>query len=340
MTVFYLCSGVRVVYCGPFSIVSVGFWLHIRQCYTGQDRRRGAGAEMLKLLAIGEVMAEIRQAETGFAVQFAGDTYNTAIYAARALGSAQSVGYLSRVGTEPLSEALLTTATAEGLNTSWIQRCTSRNIGIYAVATDSTGERSFSYWRDSSAARLMFSDSAPVSEIPDADIIYLSGISLAILSPQSRECLFELMSARKGTSLIAFDSNYRPALWEDIKTARDITEQVWSLADIALPSIDDEMALFGDKTEQDVVARFAGKDWHRLVLKRGERGPLAPLCPEASSLTFPPAERVIDTTAAGDSFNGGYLAAMLAGADETACLMAGHQLAAEVVGAPGAITPR
>ena len=45
-----------------------------------------------KLLAIGEVMAEIRQDEAaGFAVGFAGDTYNTAVYFARAHGAMASV---------------------------------------------------------------------------------------------------------------------------------------------------------------------------------------------------------------------------------------------------------
>jgi 2-dehydro-3-deoxygluconokinase len=49
---------------------------------------------------------------------------------------------------------------------------------------------------------------------------------------------------------------------------------------------------------------------------------------------------VVDTTAAGDSFNGAYLAALLAGGSEADCLAGGHAMAAKVIGHPGAIIPR
>ena len=115
---------------------------------------------------------------------------------------------------------------------------------------------------------------------------------------------------------------------------------MWDVTDIALPSVDDEMALFGDLAEAAVIERFAGRDWDGIAIKRGMRGPVSPgLDPEAHP-DFPPAARVIDTTAAGDSFNGGYLAAFLAGEGEAERLAAGHTLAARVVGAPGAILPR
>ena len=47
-----------------------------------------------------------------------------------------------------------------------------------------------------------------------------------------------------------------------------------------------------------------------------------------------------DLIGAGDSLNGGYLAAFIAGKGEAARLAAGQALAARVVGAPGAILPR
>ena len=292
------------------------------------------------LLAIGEVMAEIRtEGDEEFALGFAGDSYNTAVYAAREIRAPGAVAYLTRVGSEPLSAAFVKQAADEGIDVSDVAGDPDRHIGIYSVSTDAHGERSFHYWRSESAARRLFA--AEAMSMPDADIIYLSGITLAILTSAARRRLVEvLISRRSAGAKVAFDSNYRPKLWENVAAARRTVKAMWDITDIALPSVDDEMALFGDLAEAAVIERCAGRDWDGIAIKRGMRGPVSPgLDPEAHP-DFPPAARVIDTTAAGDSFNGGFLAAFLAGKGEAERLAAGHALAARVVGAPGAILPR
>ena len=295
-----------------------------------------------RLLAIGEVMAETRSIGDGnFAIGFAGDTYNTAVYAARQLGVIGAVSYLTRIGADPLSVALMDRIFEEGINSSHVVIDPDRNIGIYSVSTDTHGERSFHYWRADSAARRLFTAEETAISMPQADIIYLSGISLAILTPVARQRLINVLASRRAEGAkIAFDSNYRPKLWEDAKTARSTMQAIWEIADFALPSIDDEMMLFGDASEEAVIDRFAKKTWQGIAIKRGVRGPLSLHLAAEEHPDFPSARTVVDTTAAGDSFNGGYLAACLEGAGEVERLLAGHELASRVVGVNGAIIPR
>ena len=253
-----------------------------------------------------------------------------------------NVGYVSRIGREPLSTALLEQAAAEGLDVGHIAVDDDRNIGVYAVATDAHGERSFSYWRSQSAARRLFAVEETALFMPPAEIIYLSGITLAILTPAARSRLFDRLAELRETNgtKVAFDSNFRPALWEDPAIARASMDRMWDLTDIALPSMDDEMAISGVDAESAVIDRFAGRTWDGVAIKRGVRGPVSPFIAPSDMPDFPPAEAVVDTTAAGDSFNAGYLAAFLNGAGEIDRMRAGHRLAARVVGSPGAIMPR
>jgi 2-dehydro-3-deoxygluconokinase len=135
---------------------------------------------------------------------------------------------------------------------------------------------------------------------------------------------------------VIFDSNYRAYLWEDRATAQKIIAAFWQRADIALPSIDDEMDLFGE-TETQIAQRFFTQAKSG-ALKRGARGPLS--LGEPVDAQYEPVTEVLDTTAAGDSFNGGYLGALLAGKGQAAALQAGHAMAARVVQFRGAIIPK
>lgn len=295
-----------------------------------------------RVVCLGEAMVELSlsaEAPQQAAIGFAGDTLNTAIYLKRC-APALNVGYATKVGVDPFSDRMLGLMQAEALDTGLVARSQTALPGVYAISTDSTGERSFMYWRSASAAREMFTAPGLTFEgLGACDVLYFSAISLAILPPDHRAALIEwLPDFRAAGGRVAFDSNYRPALWADAETAQQIVTRMWRLTDIALPSVDDEMALFGDADEAAVLRRFAGYGVKSGGLKRGERGPCA--FGGASGAGFAPAARVIDSTAAGDSFNAGFLAAHLTGQTADACLEAGHALAARVVGYRGAIIPR
>jgi 2-dehydro-3-deoxygluconokinase len=288
---------------------------------------------------LGEVMIELALEGDIARVGVAGDTYNAAVYLSRLLGG--GVSYVTALGRDAMSERIAAAMRAEGLSDALVERRDGMSPGLYAISTDGAGERSFTYWRSASAARTLFREPCAVG--PDRllglDLVLLSAISVAILPQPAREALRgALARLRTRGGRVAFDSNHRPALWEDAATARREVAAMWALTDVGLPSLDDEMALFGDPDEAAVLARLRGAGVSVGALKRGAAGPVG-LMGEGTGRSWAPAPRVVDTTAAGDSFGAGFLAGLLRGAGVEDAMEVGHALAREVVGHRGAILP-
>ncbi|MDE0591478.1 sugar kinase [Halocynthiibacter sp. C4] len=294
-----------------------------------------------RVACIGEAMIELSPLSEGrAAMNIAGDVFNTAVYLRPSLPDT-AIDFVTAVGDDQASDMILAAARNHGLGTGSIERRSGMSPGPYMIFTDDSGERSFSYWRAASAARTLFETSGKItlSVMDSYDLVYLSGITLAILSDPVRDALIEWASEyRKKGGRIAFDSNYRPALWCDRTDAQRVIERMWRQCDIALPSLGDENALFGAADEADVIDRL--RDWGVTfgALKRGGLGPLA-LDGSGDLQQVTPVADVIDTTAAGDSFNAGLLAGLVAGKDTRGAMKQGHDLAARAIGHRGAIMP-
>lgn len=283
--------------------------------------------------------------DSSVSLGFAGDTLNTAIYLKRLIGNNAEVAYCTTLGKDPLSSKLVDLIESESISTTHISYSEAKTVGLYAISTDASGERTFTYWRSDSAARTLFNETgAPdFSRLNDFNTIYFSAITLAILPAKMRSALLEKLETLRleNQTIIVFDSNYRPALWESEAVARETVAHAWRITDIALPSVDDEIALFGDKDESAVLDRLQQFGVKNGALKRGETGPLSlnPAFSNDPQPDYPAALQVRDTTAAGDSFNGGYLSAALTGKGDIESLMTGHDCARKVVGCNGGIVP-
>ena len=295
----------------------------------------------MKVASIGECMIEFSAAGSGlFARGFGGDTLNTALYLSR-LGIATS--YVTALGDDHLSETMLAAWRAEGIATDEVMRLPGRVPGLYTIERDARGERSFLYWRDRAPAREFFdrADDGMLERLARFDWLYFSGISLSLYSESGRARLRDLLVAtRHNGGEVAFDGNYRPRGWSDVATARRAFGEILPLVDLALPTLEDEQALFGDTDAASCIARLREAGIREIVVKRGGLGCL--ISADGACMNVPPARVVqpVGTTAAGDSFNAGYLAARLCGASAVEAARAGHRLASVVIMSPGAIIPR
>lgn len=301
-----------------------------------------------KIAVIGECMIELSQKGAEVSRGFGGDTLNTSVYIARQVApEALTVNYVTALGTDSFSQQMLEAWQSEHIDTSLTQRMENRLPGLYYIETDDTGERTFYYWRNEAAAKfwLESEDAAAICEaLSTFDYLYLSGISLAILSPTSREKLLSLLrECRANGGKIIFDNNYRPRLWASREETQQVYQQMLQCTDIAFLTLDDEDALWGEKPVEDVIARTQAAGVSEVVIKRGAESCLVAITGEAA-IEVPAVklakEKVIDTTAAGDSFSAGYLAVRLTGGTPEAAAQRGHLTASTVIQYRGAIIPR
>jgi 2-dehydro-3-deoxygluconokinase len=297
--------------------------------------------------AIGECMIELQKhgGQGTLDYRFGGDTLNTAVYMARLLDPAVArVAYVTGLGTDGMSDEMLAAWQREGIDTTSVLRLPDRLPGIYLIETDPDGERRFHYWRRDSAARHWLA--APgadqvLAQLAEARMVYVSGISLAILSPHDRDLLIATLArCRAGGGKVVFDNNYRPRLWESADAARAVYGRVLAQADIALLTLDDEVALYGPGTALDAIERTRALGVGEVVVKCGGAPAVVWHDGAVHEVAPAPVQDVVDTTAAGDSFGAGYMAARLSGKGPEDAARAGHRLAGTVIRHRGAIIPR
>lgn len=303
---------------------------------------------MPRVACIGEVMVEFSpvaaaaQSGDSYQLGFAGDTFNTAVTLAR-LGIATS--YVTLLGEDPFSDRILNLMAEENLAADLVTRLPDQQPGLYVIANTPSGERSFSYWRNASAARQLWMEPKSTARceaaLKDFDCIYLSGITLAIMQPEARERLRDYLSSyRQSGGKLAFDSNFRLRLWRSIGEARAVIADFLAIADIALLTLEDEQVLWGEESAETIIAKHRERSIREIVIKQGGAPVLICDGDKVFSVDVPPVATVVDTTGAGDAFNAGYLALSLQGADSALAVTQGNKAASAVIRWRGGIVPR
>jgi len=293
------------------------------------------------IVSIGECMLELSgRGGEDWRMGFAGDTLNT-LWALRALaGPKRPVNYISAFGDDPFSRDQIAFFRDNGIGIGNSPIIPGARPGLYAI-TLTGAERSFTYWRGDSAARQLASDPARLAKsLQSQSLVYFSGITLAILEDEPRNVLINAIGkARQAGSLIAFDANYRPRLWKSPEAAQRAINEALRVADIALPTFPDEKALYGDKASEATADRISAAGVREIVVKNGEAPALVRFEGYTESVPAVHVSQPVDTTGAGDSFNGSYLAARLVGLPPVEATKKAHAVAAAVVQVRGALAP-
>lgn len=292
----------------------------------------------MKIAFFGECMIEL----SGSPLQhgFGGDTLNSALYLARlSQHNDLQVSYATAMGTDALSQKIINAWQDEQIETSLVSQFDDKQPGLYLVETDSAGERSFLYWRSDSAVKEYFSRGmSPLQKhLTELDYLYISGISLAILSDQNQLQLLDLLAQfKQAGGQVIFDNNFRPQLWS-AEQAKQCYLKVLALTDIALLTEDDEIAVFADTHYQDILTRCKTLGVAEVVIKRGLLPCIIASNSELIEVPGITVHNVVDTCAAGDSFAAGYLSKRLLGNTVEQAAKAGHLLASTVIQYSGAI---
>lgn len=292
-----------------------------------------------RIVSIGECMIEMSGGEDRlYRLGYAGDTLNTAWYLRALLGRDWSVDYVTALGKDRYSDDMRAFLTDNGIGTGHIQTIPERRPGLYMIHQEK-GDRHFTYWRDSSAAKLLADDKAALSAaVEQAELVYFSGITLAILAPRARgRLLGAIVKARDNGAKIAFDTNLRPALWSSPRVMAGVLTAAASLCDIVLPTHTDEAPLFGDKSVDDTADRYLELGVEEVVVKDGAGEALIATANERVRVAPKPGAHVVDATGAGDSFNGAYLTARLKGIGLREAAETAHRTAGIVIGHKGAL---
>jgi 2-dehydro-3-deoxygluconokinase len=292
-----------------------------------------------RFLSIGECMVELSGgAGAEFKLSFAGDTLNTAWYARAALAPAWDVAYYTALGDDHYSNSMLAFIKNSGINTDLIRIIKGKRPGLYIIHQQD-GDRHFTYWRETAAARQLADDAEHLLHATDhAHAIYFSGITLAILKPARRDDLMSVLEgARQGGTFIAFDPNIRETLWQSRDELRQAIKEAAGISDVVLPTHSDEIPIFGDKNSEETLARYIRYGAREVVVKDGANPVHISTGRNSLFVSTEHVEHIVDTTGAGDSFNGAYLAARLANQDIAPAARAANKVAARVIRHQGAL---
>lgn len=291
----------------------------------------------LDILCLGEPMMEFNQVKKDngeyYLPGYGGDTSNCAVAAAR---QGAQVGYITAVGKDSFGDSFFELWQAENIDTSNVKVDLNAQTGIYFVTHNESGH-AFTYYRKGSAASLIKPEDISEKYIADSKILHISGISQAISQQACDTVIHAMQIAKRHKVKISYDTNLRLRLWS-LERAKDVIHAAIAQADIALPSFDDVSQLTGLSDPDTIVDFYLKLGVPLVALKLGAQGALIATVNKRQRIDGYQVKS-IDATGAGDTFDGSFLARVIAGDDPFVAAQYANAAAAISTTGYGAIAP-
>ena len=294
------------------------------------------------LIGLGECMVEL-YADQPLGVtrtltkSYGGDVLNALVTASR-LGS--RTGFISRVGDDPFGQGLLEAWQSEGVDVSQAPLVEGEN-GVYFISLLEGGEREFTYRRAGSAASQIRPQDLSPDYLASGKLLLVSGISQAISASAQATVLEAARIAKAGGARVAYDPNYRPRLWAargGLEAAQGALEEILPLADVLLPSYPADAVLLGEFDSLTAALAAFAERAPLVALKAAEQGAWLAGWGEVAHIAACPA-RVVDSTGAGDAWNGAFLHEYGQGDSPLEAAQTANAVAAAKLAHRGAVPP-
>ena len=266
---------------------------------------------MAKLVSIGEILIDLTQVgvtELGipqFVANPGGAPANAAVAAAK-LGA--DAGFIGCVGRDAFGAFLRSTLVSQGVDTAGLVETDQAPTTLAVVSVDSTGERSFQFYRKPGADICLEEAMLDKSLLDSAKILHFGSVSLTA-DPSRAATMAAVRYAKVRGALITYDPNYRANLWQDEETAVEAMRRPLPLVDV-LKISDEETALLSGFSDPEEAAEALEAQGISLVLVTlGADGVLYRFRGKTGRVPgF--ATKVADTNGAGDTFFGAVLSAL------------------------------
>lgn len=249
------------------------------------------------ILCVGEILADMIGAENNGSFYYerkaGGAPFNVAC-AAKKVGA--KTAFVGCVGDDLIGEFLTGFAKGQGLDKLYIKKDCERNTTLAFVNLDSTGERSFCFYRKNTADYHL--PEVPKDIFDSADLVYIG--SLMLSEECGKEYALKLaQKAREAGKTVAFDVNFRTDIFRDRQAALDVYKAMLAVSDVVKFS-EDEVEIF---TQEYIDKELEGKLICISLGGKGSRWIYGGQSSTVASIKVKP----IDTTGAGDAFFGGVL---------------------------------
>ena len=268
---------------------------------------------MRDIVTIGEILIDLtfngrKDGIPVYAANPGGAPANVAVAAVR-LGA--KTAFIGKVGHDYYGDFLRGTLDQNGVDVSGLLTDPGAPTTLAIVSVDDSGERSFSFYRRTSADVLLRPDEVSEEMLSSTSFLHFGSVSLTD-DPGREATLYAAKKARELGATVTYDPNYRAALWSSEAIAVERMKDAMHLCDI-LKISDEELPLLTGTDDPEAGTRMIYEEYgvKLILLTLGPDGAYY-RCGELTGKVDGVKVAVADTNGAGDTFFGAFLSRLAA----------------------------